>query len=68
MSLRHEQYRALLKARALLTSIILSKHRLKKKELKEEAHGAMRHFPPLMDDGRPIFSQDYLDKTDQRRD
>jgi hypothetical protein len=59
MSLRYEQYYSLLKTRQLLRDMVVKKTRPKTvKELHQRVFSCLRHFPPLMDDGRPMFSQD----------
>lgn len=64
MSLRYEQYAALLKTRAFLRSLLDSKTRPKTvKELREITYRCLRHFPPLHDDGQPMFSRDSLTRA-----
>ena len=59
MSLRHEQRRALLKARDLLRDLLHPSTRPKTvKELRERASRALRHYPFLDDRGEPMWSQD----------
>ena len=58
MSLKYEQYRALLKTKDLLLDIIDPTKKLTPLEIKERAHSALRHFPALMETGEPIFSRD----------
>jgi hypothetical protein len=57
MSLRCEQYRALHTTREFLTELMCSP-RMSQKELKEKARRCARHFPPLMENGEPMFSND----------
>lgn len=59
MSLRYEQYRALLYTRQFLFDCLDPKKRPKTaKELKQRVSLCLHHFPPLMDNGEPIFSED----------
>ena len=59
MSLKHEQRRALLKARDLLRDLLLPSTRPKTvKELRERASCALRHYPVLDERGEPMWSQD----------
>lgn len=62
MSLRCEQRRALLKARALLPDLLHPSTRPKTvKELRDRASGALKHFPFLDERGEPMWSQDEFD-------
>lgn len=54
MSLAYEQYRSLKLARELMFSIL----RGDRKNLRERASRAVKHFPPLREDGTPLFSYD----------
>jgi hypothetical protein len=59
MSLKHEQRRALLKARDLLRDLLYPSTRPKTvKELRERASCALRHYPFLDERGEPMWSQD----------
>ena len=59
MSLRHEQRRALLKARDLLRDLLHPSTRPKTvKELRERASCALRHYPLLDERGEPMWSDD----------
>ena len=59
MSLKHEQRRALLKARDLLRDLLHPSTRPKTvKEMRERASSALRHFPLLTEEGKPMWSQD----------
>ncbi len=61
MSIRREQYRALLYTRKLLTDSLTKNTRPKSvKELKQRASQCLRHFPPLRDNGEPLFSDDKI--------
>jgi len=62
MSLRHEQRRALIKARDLLRDCLDPQARPKTvAELRERAARALRHFPFLDERGEPLWSQDEFD-------
>lgn len=69
MSLREEQYRALLKSRQFLTSLLSSSTRPKTiLELKNGAYSCLRHFPMLDEKGKPIFSSDpFCDAADEAK-
>jgi hypothetical protein len=55
VSLRHEQRRALLKARDLLRDLLHPSTRPKTvKELRERARCALRHYPFLDERGEPM--------------
>jgi hypothetical protein len=58
MSLKYEQYRALVRTRNLLRDILCNKAPTRKKELRAEAGSCLKHFPFLDERGAPIFSQD----------
>lgn len=63
MSLYREQTRALATTRDLLYDLLAPKQRPKTvKELKLRVHQALRHFPPLRENGEPMFSQDNFSK------
>jgi hypothetical protein len=63
VSLRHEQRRALLKARDLLRDLLHPSTRPKTvKELRERASSALRHYPFLDERGEPMWSQDEFDE------
>jgi hypothetical protein len=64
MSLRCEQRRALLNSREFFLLLMLAGKRWTKTELRHNAARCLKHFPPLHDNGEPIWSQDE-DKTDQ---
>ncbi len=58
MSLKNEQYRALLKTKEFLRDLMDSKKRPKRvSEINARAYGCLRHFPPLDKDGKPLFSK-----------
>lgn len=56
MSLRYEQYRALISTRKFLTELMLGKGHAK--DDKERARECLRHFPVLLKTGEPWFSND----------
>ena len=59
MSLRHEQYHALLNCRALLHDLLsVSEYPQTKREMRKRALSCLRHFPPLALSGKPLWSQD----------
>ncbi len=59
MSLRYEQYNSLKRTQEFLRSLLTAETRPKTvKELREEAHRCLRHFPPLHESGQPLWSQD----------
>jgi hypothetical protein len=65
MSLRYEQYWALLKAKNLLVDLLHPSSTPKtKKELRDRIYKALRHFPALTENGQPIFSTDPFTKDD----
>jgi hypothetical protein len=65
MSLRYEQYLALLKAKSLLLDLLYPSTTPKtKKELKNKIYRALKHFPALTENGQPIFSKDPFTKDD----
>lgn len=57
MSLKHEQYAALLRTQELLFDLLDPKKRPKKaSEIKDRVRRCLRHFPPLDKNGEPFFS------------
>jgi len=59
MSLRYEQYSALLKSKEFLLDLLYPNKRPKTiKELKQRSLDCLRHFPPLDEQGKPILSND----------
>lgn len=61
MSLRHEQRRALIKARDLLRDCLDPQARPKTvAQLRERAARALRHYPLLDERGEPMWSQDEI--------
>lgn len=58
MSIRSEQYHALLYSRQLLFEMLDCKRRPKTvKELNMRIRFCLRHFPYLKKDGEPVFSK-----------
>lgn len=73
MSLREEQYRALLKTRDFLRDLLTTeKYPKTKKEMRMLVCSCLKHFPRLDFDGRPIFSTDLFfsesEKLEQERE
>jgi hypothetical protein len=67
MSLRYEQENALLLTRELLLDLLNTTTRPKTvKELKERARRCLRHYPPLTQDGEPMFSNDEFSKRNPK--
>jgi hypothetical protein len=63
MSIRSEQYRALKLTKEFIYDLFDPKKYPKtKKEMREKASRCTRHFPPLEESGKPIFSRDTLTK------
>ena len=60
MSLRYEQYEALRRTREFLRKCLHWPGRVSKKELREQSYQCLRHFPPLYDNGEPMFSNDNI--------
>jgi hypothetical protein len=61
MSLRYEQYRSLLLTKRLLAAILVNPHsHWTATDLKERASQALKHFPPLTENGEPQWSKDRL--------
>jgi hypothetical protein len=59
MSLRFEQEASLLMTREFLLDLLNTSTRPKTvKDLKERARRCLRHYPPLTQDGEPMFSND----------
>ena len=59
MSLRREQYQALLRTKQLLRDLTLPATRPKTvKELRSRVFSCLRHWPALRENGEPMFSQD----------
>lgn len=59
MSLKYEQYRALVKTQELLRDLLtVDQYPKTKKEMRDRAYRCLKHFPFLLDTGEPVFSQD----------
>lgn len=59
MSLKHEQHRSLLLTREFLFDLLFTDTRPKTVgEIKKRANQCLKHFPPLREDGEPMFSKD----------
>lgn len=58
MSLKHEQYNSLIYTRDFLYDLLDPKKRPKKQsEIKDRVRRCLRHYPPLDENGQPIFSK-----------
>jgi hypothetical protein len=58
MSLKREQYQALQRSRQLLYELLDSKTRPKRvSELRDRVARCLKHFPPLDENGEPLFSK-----------
>jgi hypothetical protein len=63
LSLRYEQYNSLKMTREFLIGLLSKKTRPKTiGALQIEAMRCLRHFPPLAETGKPIFSKDEFTK------
>lgn len=59
MSLRYEQHAALKQSHQLLVDLLRAETRPKNMtELKSRVMGCLRHYPLLLDSGKPIWSKD----------
>lgn len=58
MSLRYEQHTALKRTRDFLRQIIAGEYPKTRAEMRRLASGCLRHFPPMNDHGKPMFSRD----------
>lgn len=59
MSLKFEQYNALLSTRKLLHDILtVDNYPKTKKEMRLKAYRCLKHFPFLDETGEPVFSND----------
>ena len=59
MSLRHEQYRALHSTQAFMLDLMRPAVTPGvPKAVRDRAARCLHHFPPLMENGEPIFSRD----------
>jgi hypothetical protein len=66
MSLRYEQYYALLRTREFMRKLLWEAGKMKTSEIKQGAGDCLHHFPHLDDKGQPFWSQDPF--TDDRID
>jgi hypothetical protein len=64
MSLRYEQFRALLRTREFLRLLMTPARPRAAKAIRQDAAACLRHFPPLTATGRPVFSEDDLTAAD----
>ena len=59
MSLRYEQQAALIRTKKFLRDLFtVDRYPKTKKEMREKAYRCLKHFPPLDERGKPIFSND----------
>ena len=64
MSLRFEQENALIITREFLFDLLETSKRPKTvKEMKARTRRCLRHYPPLEENGSPIFSNDYFGRN-----
>lgn len=56
MSLRFEQENSFLMTKKLLYELL--QKNMPRKEMKKRILSCLRHYPPLTEKGKPIFSQD----------
>lgn len=66
MSLRYEQYRALISTRKFLTELMLGNGHTK--DDRERARCCLRHFPILLRNGEPLFSNDEFECPEYKDD
>ena len=67
MSLRYEQYLALARTRDLLRDLLTGENYPRtKREMRERASRCLKHFPPLREDGEPMFSRDNFTATNSK--
>lgn len=61
MSIRIEQYRALVTTRAFLYDLLtVNKFPTTRREMRQRAMTCLRHFPFLRENGEPMFSRDSI--------
>ena len=60
MSLRWEQYQSLTATREFLLDLL--RKSMPRSEMKKKILSCLRHYPPLMKSGKPMFSKDDLTK------
>ena len=59
MSLRYEQYRALMTTRNFLRDLLtVEKYPKSKGEMRRRVHSCLRHYPYLYPTGQPMWSKD----------
>ena len=59
MSLKNEQFRALVITQEFLRDLLtVDQYPKTKKEMRDRAYRCLRHFPHLKDTGEPMFSLD----------
>jgi hypothetical protein len=59
MSLKHQQFESLKRTKDFMYSLLDPKKRPKTvKEMKDMVSRCLRHYPPLKEDGEPMFSND----------
>ena len=59
VSLRYEQYRALMMTREFLRDLLtVERYPKNKREMRERVSQCLRHYPYLYESGQPIWSQD----------
>jgi hypothetical protein len=64
MSLRYEQFQALLRTREFLRLLMTPARPRAAKVIRREAAACLRHYPLLTATGRPVFSEDDLTAAD----
>ena len=65
MSLRYEQYWSLLKTKTLLQELLtVDKYPKTKREMRDRVYSCLRHFPPLLKSGEPMWSRDPFTKDE----
>ena len=63
MSLRYEQYNALMRTQEFLRNLLTVEDYPKtKKEMRQRASSCLRHFPFLHENGQPMWSLDSFTK------
>ena len=59
MSLKYEQYHALVSTRNFLSDLLsVDEYPKTKKEMRQRVSRCLKHFPPLDETGAPMFSLD----------
>lgn len=62
MSLRYEQYHALLRTREFLRELLLWEGRMNKRDVRAKASACLKHYPFLDERGQPYWSKDPFTK------